>query len=249
MTGTTIFRDHLRTALTEIGLDPSAEQVDQLTVHYESMIERNKVMNLTRIVEPQEAAAKHYADAAALLTAPLPQLLQDGINVLDVGTGAGLPAIVLAALKPTWNITAIDGTGKKAAFVEETAERAGLDNLEVLHLHSDHWKPETRFDIVCARAVGPLVKLLPMHARFATKSGLLVCYKGERIADEEWDEAVIAQEELNLAPPIEHAYDLTIGAEKMRRTLLIYKRAAQDHARNMRKPKNRSRQRTRGKRR
>lgn len=248
MTEAPTFRDHLSRALGEVGISPSGAPLDQLVAHYEAMIERNQVMNLTRIVEPEDAAVKHYADSAALLSAPFPHVQRDGVSVLDVGTGAGLPAVVLAAMRPSWHVVAIDGTGKKAAFVEETAEAMGLTNLEVLHVHSDHWKPDARFDIVCARAVGALVKLLPMHARFATKTGLLVCYKGERLSDDERAEAAIAQKELNLAAPIAHEYELTLGAEKMRRTLLGYRRAAQKHTPDARRSTGGNRQRTRSRR-
>ena len=116
----------------------STNQLVKLRSHFEAVIEVNRVMNLTRITNPIDAAVKHYVDSSALL----PWIAARKINaasLLDVGTGAGFPAVPLAVLRPNWAITAIDATRKKVDFVSRTVVAMGLTNLRVEHAHSDHW--------------------------------------------------------------------------------------------------------------
>ena len=110
-------------AADRIGVPTTAAQRSAMGHHFALMVEANRRFNLTRITTPVEAAIKHYADSLTLLTCP-DIAAAAPITLLDVGTGAGFPAIPLAIVCPAWQVAAIDGTGKKARFVAESA--AGL---------------------------------------------------------------------------------------------------------------------------
>ena len=131
------FTSTLIQALDRWDLSVTPTQLEQLCAHFAAVIEANRVMNLTRITEPVEAAIKHYADSLALLL----WVREDRIDVesiLDIGTGAGFPAVPLAVLKPLWDITAIDGTRKKIRFLQEAAADLRLSNVKAAHAHSRH---------------------------------------------------------------------------------------------------------------
>ena len=110
-----------RLARWQIKLSP--KQLGQMVAHHDAMVEANRRLNLTRITDPVESAVRHYADSLALLAWSRDSAVSIR-TLLDVGTGAGFPAVPLAIMKPKWKITAIDGTKKKIDFVRETAGAA-----------------------------------------------------------------------------------------------------------------------------
>ena len=153
------FADALEKTIAEWDLSISPEQMDLLFGHYVLMIEANRTTNLTRITDPVEAAVKHYGDALALLPA-VGARCKKVQRVLDVGTGAGLPAIPLAVMQPDWRVTAIDGTGKKVDFLTGAIAALNIKNLRAVHARSEHWDAGEAFDIVALRAVAPLAKCI-----------------------------------------------------------------------------------------
>ena len=171
-----VFNDAVTGPLMTWGVSVSEVQLDQLRAHFDAVVEANRLMNLTRITNPSDAAVKHYADSLALL-AWAAALGIKSASLLDVGTGAGFPAIPLAVLRPDWSITAIDGTRKKVEFVSRTAETLGLTNLEAIHAHSDHWTTGQTFQIITLRAVTKLARCVESCARYVAPGGRLVAYK------------------------------------------------------------------------
>jgi len=127
-----VFDAALCRAVAALGLAVDQGQRARMYAHFRRVIEANRVFNLTRITAPADAAVQHYADSLSLLAAPW---IDAGgpLTVLDVGTGAGFPAIPLAIVCCHWDITAIDGTGKKARFVAETAAALKLTNVRAGH--------------------------------------------------------------------------------------------------------------------
>ncbi len=217
-----IFDATLREALALWRLELSARQFDQLFAHYRAIIETNRSINLTRIIDPTEAAIKHYADSLALLV----WISESGYKVgrlLDVGTGAGFPAIPLAILRPAWSVTAIDGTAKKIAFVRRTAEALGLTNLTSEHAHSSHYNPAARFDLVVTRAVGSLETCLAVSAPHAIPRGLVVAYKTPAVIDE-MGKTTAVEQRLNLSRLDPHSYELFLHGKPIARLLIPYRR-------------------------
>ncbi|UCD27774.1 MAG: 16S rRNA (guanine(527)-N(7))-methyltransferase RsmG [Planctomycetota bacterium] len=174
-------------ACSAIGLhNISKSHIERMWSHFCRVVEVNRQFNLTRITSPADAAVKHYADSLTLLAAPWISTDQR-LTVLDVGTGAGFPAVPLAIMCKEWRITAIDGTAKKVRFVAETAELLGLDNLRTLHARAADLageQPES-FDLVLMRAVTKLAEGLKEVNSLIAPGGAVVFYKTSTITDGE----------------------------------------------------------------
>lgn len=121
------FREALEAAVAAFGLGPlSEEQTDQLVKHYAMLCRWNQRINLTRIIDPQKAAELHYAES--LFGA---RLIADARSILDIGTGAGFPAIPLAVARPNVHVTALEAKQKKSLFLREAKDELMLMNFEV----------------------------------------------------------------------------------------------------------------------
>ena len=123
----------LKKGLAELRLDEGV--TPSLLRFGELLLEKNKVMNLTAITEPEAVARLHSLDSAALLT------LADfrGKSVVDVGTGAGFPGMPLRLLEPSLRLTLLDSLGKRITFLQGCCDALGLTDVDVLHgiLHRD----------------------------------------------------------------------------------------------------------------
>ena len=182
------------------------------------MVDANRTMNLTRITDPVEAAIKHYADSLALLPWAAAVGLGE-VTLLDIGTGAGFPAVPLAVMRPDWSITAIDGTRKKADFVARVAAEIGMSNLRVEHGHSDHWRSHRRFDLVATRGVAPLARCIQWARPHLVAGGRLAAYKTADMAPEELAgaEKAAKQWRMRIEPP--YNYELKLAGERLSRTM------------------------------
>ena len=145
----------------------------------EFLDKENQSYNLTRIVADDDYWNKHVADSLGALLA-FPELAESKLKLLDIGCGAGFPALALAAACPKLSVTAMDSTGKKVRFVVLAAGLLALDNLEAVQGRGRELeiKPEWRgrFDFVTARAVGDAPTLCREAGGFLKKGGRLVLY-------------------------------------------------------------------------
>ena len=159
-------------------------------------------MNLTSLSAPRDVAVKHFLDSLALLTVTAPPT---GASLLDVGTGAGLPGLALKIARPDLRVTLLDSTAKKLLFCRAVADDLGFADIQTVHARAEDAakRPELagRFDVVTARAVAPLAKLLPWLAPFVGPAGLAVAFKGAGVSEEMADALPIARRlGLRLAP-------------------------------------------------
>lgn len=230
--GLNTFCAALTAALTRWEISVAPTRLEQLRAHYEAVVEANRSMNLTRITEPVDAAVLHYADSLALL----PWVEKRRLTIrtmLDVGTGAGFPAVPLAVMRPDWSVTAIDATGKKVDFLRRTTAAIGLTNLRCEHAHSEHWKPSAssgqpsaiRFQLVVFRALTTLAKALQQTAGFVVPGGWLAAYKTATMDQEEKDTAARLAPRLKLISHECHTYELELKGERLDRVLLIYRKS------------------------
>ena len=232
----------LRRCLAAWDLPISDAAVDLLWRHFELVIEKNAVMNLTRITEPAEAAVKHYADSLSIVAWEAPAHTQDNEieasprregahsrldrpvrTVLDVGTGAGFPAVPLAVMRPDWTVTAIDGTRKKVDFVASVATTLGLTNLQAIHAHTAHWETGRRFDLVTFRALAKLPAAIAECGRFVAPGGRLIAFStASGAAKDDLAPPALANARLKACPPF--AYELMDDEEAIRRALLVFRK-------------------------
>ena len=213
----------LRDGLTRLGLAANAKQLTALARHFDLLVEANTRFNLTRITEPSTAAVRLYADSAAVLA--WARCRSSRVEtVLDVGTGAGFPAVPLAVLSQDWRVTAMEATSKKAAFVEQCARRLRIDNLSVIQAHSDHWDKKAVFDLVTLKAVGGLATCIKTVRRFVARGGYVALFKTARLGADELDAARSAANAAGMTelPPFE--YELPTAEGLVKYSLRIYKK-------------------------
>ena len=170
----------LRAGLTALGLPCSA--VPRLLDFAGRLLEKNRVMNLTAITEPKDVATLHLLDCAALLT------LSDfrGKSVVDVGTGAGFPGMVLRILEPDFDLTLLDSLGKRIDWLAETCAAMGLERVDCVHARAEEFAVQHRqqYDIATSRAVAALPLLCELALPLVKPGGCFLAMKSVDSDDE-----------------------------------------------------------------
>ncbi|MBT8420001.1 MAG: 16S rRNA (guanine(527)-N(7))-methyltransferase RsmG [Gammaproteobacteria bacterium] len=136
------------------------------------LVQWNLAYNLTSVRDPIEIVRRHILDCLVIL----PYI--HGKRLLDLGTGAGLPGIVLAITRPDMECVLLDGNGKKTRFCRQVAIELGLPNVEVVHMRAEKYAPRIPFDTVTARAVGDLSILWDHAKRLLAPGGKLLAMRG-----------------------------------------------------------------------
>lgn len=154
-------------------------KISQLDKYYEMLIDKNKVMNLTAITEFNDVLYKHFLDSVAMLRYENPA----GKTVIDVGTGAGFPGMVLKIFCPEIKLTLADSLNKRLVFLNEVIDELCLTNVITVHGRAEDLarKPEFRdhYDYCVSRAVANLPVLLEYSLPFVKVGGSFVAYKAE----------------------------------------------------------------------
>ena len=149
-----MFKDELQKAAAEYGIALSDKQMEQFNRYFELLVEWNEKINLTAITEPKEVAIKHMIDS---ITAYDEKIFQDGVTVIDVGTGAGFPGLPLKIFCPEIKLTLMDSLNKRIQFLQTVVEELGLQDVECVHARAEEGarnkKYRESFDIAVSRAV------------------------------------------------------------------------------------------------
>jgi 16S rRNA (guanine527-N7)-methyltransferase len=163
----------LASGVTQMGLDVSPE-VQQKLLQYLSLLNKwNKVYNLTAVRDPLEMVTLHLLDSLSVL----PYIKTK--NLLDVGSGGGLPGIVLAICLPNLQVTTIDTVQKKAIFMRQVKGELGLSNLEVVHARVENYQPSEKFETIISRAFSELALLLKLTGHLLVENGQWLAMKGQ----------------------------------------------------------------------
>ena len=171
-------REVLEAGVRELGIDASAAQIDALIRIVDELESANAQFNLTAIRDRPGMLSKHLLDSLSL------QPFLRGSSVADIGTGAGFPGLPLAVVNPERRFALIEATGKKARFVAQTAERIAIDNVEVVNVRAERYRPPILFDTVVARALASLADFVAYAGHLCAPDGRLLAMKGKR-PDEE----------------------------------------------------------------
>lgn len=159
----------------QLGLEPGPEAAVRFRAYYEYLEEQNRVMNLTAITGEEDAARLHFLDCAALLK------FADfsGRRVIDVGSGAGFPGLVLKLMRPDMELTMLDSLDKRVAFLRRLCGLLGAE-AECVHARAEEAPPEYResFDAAVSRAVARLQVLCELCLPFVKTGGLFIAMKG-----------------------------------------------------------------------
>lgn len=179
-------RAALSQAAQALGLVLQPEQLDALIAYVALIAKWTKVYNLTAVRAPAEMLSLHIVDSLAAIPPLRRHLaqagLENGARLLDVGSGAGLPGVVMAICCPQLQVTCVDTVAKKAAFITQAALALRLPNLHGLHARVE--SIEQPFDVVCSRAFASLPDFTRWSTRALSPQGVWLAMKGRVPNDE-----------------------------------------------------------------
>ena len=167
----------LAQAIDELGLTLSAQQQRTLLLYLDQLLLWNKAYNLTAITDPVEALIKHIIDCLAIITHLPPG------SLLDIGTGAGLPAVIIAICQPERQCTALDSNQKKIRFIKQISSELGLTNMQPIASRIE--AHEASYEVVTSRAFASLIDFVEVAQPRLAGNGHLCAMKGKAPSDEE----------------------------------------------------------------
>lgn len=181
----------LQAGLAHLALPLPVPAVDQLLGHLRLIAEWNRVYNLTAIREPRAMLTQHLLDCLAIVPA-----LRRGLpaapggrsgqpkacRVLDVGSGAGLPGVVLAICEPAWQVTCVDAVAKKTSFIRQVGAELGLPNLAATHQRVEAMTGQ--FDLITSRAFSTLADFVALTRDRLEAGGVWVAMKANLSPEE-----------------------------------------------------------------
>ena len=159
--------------LDDLGVGVSRETQEKLLVYLALLHKWNKVYNLTAVRDPLEMVTLHLLDSLSVL----PYIKSK--NLLDVGSGGGLPGIVLAICKPDLQVTTIDTVQKKAIFMRQVKGELGLDNLTVVHARVESYQPAEKFEAIISRAFSDIALFIKLTRHLLVQNGQWLAMKGQ----------------------------------------------------------------------
>jgi len=171
-------RDLLVEGLHRMSLNLSDQMIDQLMAYLNLIEKWNRVYNLTAIRERDEMIKLHFLDSLSILNHVEME------HVLDVGSGAGFPGIVLAITKPELKVTVMDSVNKKTTFMQQVKSELSLTNLNVVNARVEAYQPTILFDSVISRAFSSVQNMLLMTQHTLQKNGAWLAMKSKDVQEE-----------------------------------------------------------------
>jgi len=174
----------LAEGIRDMGLDVNPAQQDRLMDYLALMFKWNSVYNLTSLRDPMQMVTHHLLDSLAAVPA-----FKDAVNVLDVGSGGGLPGIVLAIVRPDMNVSMIDTVHKKTAFLNQVKAELDLANVTVYTMQVQQLqagdKTGGKFDVITSRAFADLSDFVNWSSHLLAQQGRYIALKGTAPKDEQ----------------------------------------------------------------
>lgn len=216
------FREVLTAALDAYDVSLDQVAVDRLCRYYELLIEWNEKINLTALTEPEDVALKHFIDSLLLLQ--YCEIKKDA-RIIDVGTGAGFPGMVLKIARPDLRLTLLDSLQKRLVFLDAVCRELDIPDVALVHSRAeDGSRTELRdsFDIAVSRAVASLNTLCEYDMPYVKVGGRFIAMKGKDAAQELTD----AQNAIStLGGKLEEKQDFILGNAGERCIIQITKTA------------------------
>ena len=215
--------------LKKIGLELTEEQLNSLDTYCKYLLEYNSHTNLTAIKEEEQIYLKHFYDSLTFIKAID---LTNINNLIDVGTGAGFPGMVLKIIYPNVEVTLLDSNNKKITFLQELSKKLNLDKINFFHGRAEDFCQKNResFDVVTARAVSNMTTLTELCMPLTKVGGYYIPMKGSN--EEEVKDSLdaieilggIIRENIKFNLPIENSGRQIIKIEKVKNTPKEYPR-------------------------
>ena len=170
---------------SELNIEISEKQNENLEKYAEMMLRYNEFMNLTAITEPDEIREKHFLDSITLL---LSGKISEGCTLIDIGAGAGFPSIPVKIVRDDINLTMLDSLNKRINFLNDVIKELDIKNAKAIHSRAEdagkNKELRESFDIATARAVADLAVLAEYALPFVKVGGYFVAMKGTAPAEE-----------------------------------------------------------------
>jgi 16S rRNA (guanine527-N7)-methyltransferase len=179
MGGRTVDFERTLASIEELVGPLRGQQADRLLRYRDAIVEASKRVNLVSR-QSLDSIGEHLVDSAALLRFVEPS----GGTLADLGSGAGLPGVVVAVLRPDVEVTLVDSRRPRVVFLKDVARRLGLSNLTVTHARIEMLADGPGFPLAVARALGSVDDVLAACLRLVSDGGSLVLFKGPRWGDE-----------------------------------------------------------------
>ena len=194
-----------------LGLELTPEQRRKLLDYVALLHKWNRAYNLTAVRDPAEMVTRHVLDTLAVL----PHLR--GARWLDVGSGPGIPGLILAVMRPDWQVDTLDSNLKKTRFMRQAVRELGLNNVQVLKERVEAYQPEHCYDGVVSRAFAELGTFVRLTAHLPCEDGAWWAMKGH--GEQELDD-------LPEAVRVERVIEIAVPGLEARRTLVVLRREA-----------------------
>jgi len=159
----------------------SDKQIQQLLRYLSLILKWNRIYNLSAIRDPIESVKKHLLDSLSIIHFVQPGLL------LDVGSGAGLPGIVIAIMKPETEVFVLDSVGKKCRFMQAVKSELALENLIVVNSRVESFKSKKSFSQITSRAFAEASKTIQLTKHLLEENGRYLLMKGSNVLEEDVD--------------------------------------------------------------
>ena len=183
MTDSNSLRAPLAAAAQTLNLDLNDVQIDQLLAYLDLIAKWNKVYNLTAVRDPQAMLTQHLVDSLSLVPALRRQAAGQPLRLMDVGSGGGLPGVVVAICDPGFDVTCVDAVAKKSTFIKQVAAELKLPNL-----HGEHSRVEMLkvppFDLITSRAFASLLDFTTLTRQHLKPGAIWLAMKGQHPAEE-----------------------------------------------------------------
>lgn len=227
-----VFKDKILDLSKEININISDVQIEQLYKYMDELLEWNKNINLTAIVEPNEIIVKHFIDSLTIV-----DLIEKNKTVVDIGTGAGFPGIPVGINREDLEVLLVDSLNKRINFLNNICDSLNLNNIKTYHArveelaHNDNYRE--KFDYATSRAVAPLNVLVEYMLPFVKKDGYCICMKGANAVGE-IEEAKKALE--ILGGKIERVIEFDLPKTDMKRVIVLIRKIKNTPTKYPRKP-------------
>ena len=180
--------EKLKIGAEGLGLKLSEKQLALFQTYYEELIDWNQRMNLTAITEYDKVQINHFLDSLTVFSAWKPSVNNPQPEVIDIGTGAGVPGIPLKIVFPEIRLILMDSTTKKTTFLNHLKQKLRMDDIKVITGRAEevaHRSPyRERFDLVLARALAPMATLVELTLPFCKIGGRVIAHKKGDIEQE-----------------------------------------------------------------
>lgn len=207
-------------ALKELNICLNLDQLNKLNKFYHLLIEWNETINLTRIIEEHEVYLKHFYDSLTITKAVD---LSTQKTLCDIGSGAGFPGVVLKIVYPNLNIVLIDSLQKRVNYLNEIIKELELKDIVAIHSRGEEYKGQ--FDVVTARAVANIEKLLKYTMHLVNKNGVFIAMKGN--IDEELNQTI--QNKISKKYKIKDIIEFKLPIENSKRSLVVIQNKSWRH--------------------